>query len=591
MSQSISHNNKEKSPQQESALPLIVAVTGHRDLLDSEIGAIRARVKSFLEELRDRYPANRLIVMSPLAEGADSLVADVAIELKIGLVVPLPKSREAYLRDFRSETAKQTFATGCAYAEEVFELPTDNPPAPEGIDQSLWESDYPYARLGAYLSAHCHILIAIWDGKPSHHLGGTAQVVRFHHDDVMPGITLKTTVSQQMLVDDESDLIFHIVCSRDREESAPHHDYEALDWFWYTKNEKCPRSKDLPAQPELIFRRSSEFSEDAKKFAARIKAEKYSLLENSTLTELPEGIENIDRMFCIADCLAIYYQRKTILTLRATHVLAFLMGLMFILYSDLESWRYFLLAFLGFFGAAWATQVFANRGSWQRKYLDYRSLAEGLRVQFYWAVAGVRDDNKWKFPHDSFLQSQDPEFGWIRNVMRVAGYRSDAVDQQNNLGLKFAQQQWVGDDAEGQLGYFQKKAQDRIKRSKLTNGLGRLSLIVGVSIVLVFVLIGPSLSDGVSNILTVIMGTTLLLYAVREGYAYATAEKELIKQYQYMLGIYYNAQRRLAEAADDAEKRQVLLALGQSALNEHADWILMHRERSMDEGEIWHLGS
>ena len=58
-----------------------------------------------------------------------------------------------------------------------------------------------------------------------------------------------------------------------------------------------------------------------------------------------------------------------------------------------------------------------------------------------------------------------------------------------------------------------------------------------------------------------------------------------------MLSIYSNAQRRLAEAGDDAEKRQILLALGQSALNEHADWLLMHRERSLDEGEIWRMGS
>ena len=58
-----------------------------------------------------------------------------------------------------------------------------------------------------------------------------------------------------------------------------------------------------------------------------------------------------------------------------------------------------------------------------------------------------------------------------------------------------------------------------------------------------------------------------------------------------MLGNYDKADRRIHQAAEDMEKRQVLAALGQSALNEHADWILMHRERSLDEGEIWRMGS
>jgi hypothetical protein len=51
-----------------------------------------------------------------------------------------------------------------------------------------------------------------------------------------------------------------------------------------------------------------------------------------------------------------------------------------------------------------------------------------------------------------------------------------------------------------------------------------------------------------------------------------------------------NADGRLHEAADDAQIRQVLLALGQSALNQHFDWILMHRERLLDDGEIWRMG-
>ena len=82
-----------------------------------------------------------------------------------------------------------------------------------------------------------------------------------------------------------------------------------------------------------------------------------------------------------------------------------------------------------------------------------------------------------------------------------------------------------------------------------------------------------------------------MLYGIRQGYAYATAEKDLIKQYDFMLRIFRNARRRLENAADLDEQRQILLALGGSALDEHAEWILMHRDRSIDESEIWRMSN
>ena len=43
-------------------------------------------------------------------------------------------------------------------------------------------------------------------------------------------------------------------------------------------------------------------------------------------------------------------------------------------------------------------------------------------------------------------------------------------------------------------------------------------------------------------------------------------------------------------AESDADKRRILKVLGDSALEEHAEWILIHRERSIDEKEGLKLG-
>lgn len=575
----------------EHALPLVVAVTGHRDLVAGELVGIEAGVRSFFVDLRTQYPDLHLSVMSPLAEGADLLVAEVAVELGVDLVVPLPMPRDAYLQDFKKAESRAQFEALCLQAKEIFELPLAAGVSREQIGAPGPERNRQYAQLGVFLSAHCHILLALWDGKQSTKLGSTAQVVSFHHDDVMPGYTPGTVAPQQMLVDDESDLVYHIVCSRDRPNGDPHHPFEPMGCGWFTNDAANPRCSEMPKHHRLVFQRASEFSNDSARFADQIALEKYPLVDNTHSAELPAGIDSIDRLFCNADWLAINFQEKTLATLRLVYALAFLMGFMFILYSDFETSQSFLLAFSAFFIVATGAQHLAKRRAWHRKYLDYRALAEGLRVQFYWAAAGVTNKNVSKFTHDIYLQTKDPEMGWIRNVMRVAGTRCDATPNQDSAGLEFALEQWIGHSNGGQLGYYEKKAQERSKSHRFTERLGQLSLLISALVVIVFIFAGSSISDELGRSLMTFMGTMLMLFAVRHGYAYATAEQELIRQYNFMRRIFGNAHRRLQESMDATDQRQVLSALGGYALDEHAEWIVTHRERSIDQGEIWRMGS
>lgn len=575
-----------------SAIPLVVAVTGHRNLLPGEVPVIRERIAQMFLELRRDNHDRRLQVMSALAEGADQLAAEVALEMNVELVAALPMTVSAYRDDFESPEAQRRFEDLCERATDVHELPLARGNTAVSIARSGEERARQYAQLGVFLCAHCHILLALWDGKQTDDLGGTGQVVKFHHDDIMPGYTSNSAATQQMLVDDENDLVYHIVCSRDRPDGAPEPGLVPLDCSWFTNDRDMPRSHELPKQHQLIFQRSGEFSRDAIKHAEAIDAEKYPLYTVEQSAELPPGVDDINRLFCIADWLAIRYQKKVLLTLRTTHLLAFLMGLMFILYTDVKGWQVYMIAFLLFFVVSAAMHFQADRQGWRRKYLDYRTLAEGLRVQFYWAVAGVGHENESKYAHDNFLQTQDPELGWIRNIMRVAGTRCDAEKITSRTGLDFVLREWIGDiHGDGQLGYFASKAIDKVKRHRLTERLGKLSLLTSVGGVVIFVTVGSSLPDSWTGPLLAAMGTMLLIYAIRQGYAYATAEKDLIKQYEFMLRLFQNARRRLDNTDDPQEQRLILQALGGAALDEHAEWILMHRDRAIDQGEIWRMGS
>jgi hypothetical protein len=571
-------------------LPLVVAVTGHRDLVMGELDAIRSRVRAFLESIVRKNPYRRVAVMSPLAEGADRLVAEEALLLNLDLIVPLPMPRDIYLLDFEANTSLREFDELCARASSVIELPMARKNTAADISKHGSARDLQYAQMGVFLCAHCHILLALWDGKLTGDLGGTGQVVRFHHDDIMAGYAEKSVTTQQMLVDDESDLVFHIVCSRDRENGAPREGLKALDWWWYTKDRIRPRSKEIPPQHRLIFRRSGEFSNDANRFADNIQNEKYEILQEEDRAILPADIDNINHLFSIADWLAIYYQKLTVMTARITHVLSFFMGVLFILFADFRTWPLLMVAFLLFFAIAYLVQIYAKRQGWHRKYLDYRALAEGLRVQFYWAAAGVAREIESKFAHDHFLQTQDPELGWIRNVMRVAGMHCDAAPKETEKGLHYALDEWIGSDAGGQLGYFRKKVAEKTRQRRSTELLAKFSLASTVIVVFTIVAGGADLSEDLRNLLWAVMGISLLAYGVRQSYGYTMAENELIKQYEFMLRIFENARRRLDRAEDDRERRQILTALGGSALDEHAQWLLTHRDRTPSEGEFWRVG-
>lgn len=575
---------------QSDALPLVVAVTGHRDLVAGETTGLRQKVREFFLDLAERYPSRRLRLLSPLAEGADQLVAEVAVDLDIELVVPLPMDESDYIKDFSSRQLIENFESLKSRASEsyVLEISLDQS---SGTGISSWSrQEKAYAQLGVFLAAHCHILLALWDGKESDKPGGTGHVVRFHHDNVLHGLTPNAASAQQILVDDESDLVYHIVCSRDRPDGHPLPGLTALDGLWFTKNRDEPRNKRLPLQHETIFRRSEEFSIDAMRYAADIDRERQSLLDPACADQLPPGIEVIDHLQSTADWLAVRYQRLILLAFRLLHILAFTMGLTFILYSDLATRPDFLAAFLLALVCAIGVQFLSKRRGWHRKYLDYRALAEGLRVQFYWAVGGVTQPNASSFTHDSFLQAQDPEIGWIRNVMRVAGTRVDASRRRSQFGLDVAVREWIGSADSGQLGYFRSRTRSKNARKKLTERLGRACLAASAGVAAVFLFAESQIPDDLHGPLMIALGLLLLLFAVRHSYASSIAEEELIKQYEFMLRVFDDAHSRVPMANDAMEKRQILYALGHTALDEQAQWLLTHRERSIESTDILQMG-
>ena len=97
---------------------------------------------------------------------------------------------------------------------------------------------------------------------------------------------------------------------------------------------------------------------------------------------------------------------------------------------------------------------------------------------------------------------------------------------------------------------------------------------------------GSVVTEQQQNLLLVLMGMLPLVAGIWDAYSHKKAEKELIKQYGFMRRVFGKAQRLVNESSDLAFQRQVLRALGQAALDEGAEWLLIHRERPLEHGRL-----
>jgi hypothetical protein len=155
---------------------LTIGVTGHRDLMAGDLPAIRERVREFFEKLQREFPGLELQLISPLAEGSDQLVAEVALELGIRLIVPMPMQQSVYEQDFATQAGLDNFRRLLEHAE-VIPLPLVKGSTHADMLSDAAVRDWQYAQLGVFVSNHCQILLALWNGKPDTQTGGTAGVV------------------------------------------------------------------------------------------------------------------------------------------------------------------------------------------------------------------------------------------------------------------------------------------------------------------------------------------------------------------------------------------------------------------------------
>ncbi|MBL8514803.1 MAG: hypothetical protein JNJ55_12505, partial [Betaproteobacteria bacterium] len=108
----------------------------------------------------------QLRLVTPLADGADTIAATLALQSGYRVDACLPFARDEYAKDFTGEGGRETFEALLAQCAAVFEL-----------DGEREEAEAAYETVGKVLLDQADVLIAVWDGNLGRGRGGTSRVV------------------------------------------------------------------------------------------------------------------------------------------------------------------------------------------------------------------------------------------------------------------------------------------------------------------------------------------------------------------------------------------------------------------------------
>ncbi len=575
-------------------IPFLVGVAGHRDLVADELPVIRAAVDELLRTLRDAQPDVTIQLLSPMADGADLLVADVACALGLDVIALLPYSAAQCRADLDNDASCAVFDRIMQRAEILeIPLPVTVEKAQLTIPGDL--RDQQFMQAGVLVSRSSSLLITIWDGRDTGLPAGTARVVEHRRLGLPLGKEL-TPAAGLLLAAGDNDWIYDIRCSRRTAQVVPAAGGVQVVGFISGDRRHGAVEHGLPAELLTLLEGTGDFNRDVSEFGDAIAASGQRLAPPSPYA-LPEALRYVDRLFTASDWLGVHFRRCFTRALRTRYSLWATLALLLLALEqsrnnlfDVANISLVLLVF----GSGWGLALWAHRRKWHRRFLHYRALAEGLRVDFYWEIAGVRTQFDGEFAHESFLQKQDVDLEWIRAALRAVSLRCALYPRTAwPHGFEHAYAAWIGDpdpvNGSGQLLYYRRSAKVLERRLKVRERISKTLLLGGLALgVLLAIdtglaLAGSSpLTHGQREALVLALALISVYGAIFEIYLREKADRALIRQYRYMDSLFSFSATALSSSRSTDEKLQILRSLGHACLAEHAQWALAHRDMRID---------
>lgn len=545
-------------------LPIVFAVTGHRDIPPDDVPVLERAVASIFATFRERYPTTPFVLLSPLAAGADRLVARVALAAKIPLRVPLPLEEAEYRHDFdASEDAE--FDELLARADERYFVGYDAGNDATNVAKRDRRA-LQYRFVGRYLAKNAHVLIALWDGAEAGATGGTADIVsyrRFGGKDAVSD-------ADSLLDAPVTGAVYHIMTARAGEADRP---------------------VRRPVGTLVVKTRSGDVDESEDPFRllyARI--ERFNK-DRSMLGRLPESDGRVS-LSQVAEACAQRFQRRYLLALNVIYIITTIAAV--VLASAHRDVPVYGLAITYCVLAPIAYLCFkvAERFEWKDRAIEYRALEMALGVQHVWNTIGLG-----AAVADYYLRIQRSELEWIRDAVRTVQLLAPG-EPDPHRGIVVAMD-YIG----GQERYFTATSKrDRVRARRL-EWIARIAIGFGIASSLLLAVVsiahlghaaplhvqsadssrwfGP-FWDGGDLIRAIAVAT--IVAGVAHEYSQRRAFHAQSRRYTAALGIYTRASEVVTAAigAPFEERlritKKVIFEVGKEALAENGDWLVMQRE-------------
>ena len=354
---------KDKKPN----IPIVIGIVGHRNVSSCDCTKLHVAVKEYIENLKIKYPCTDFVMLNSLAIGADTICAEVAGELGMEIICPLPFSEEEYEKDFVGDDLIK-FKELISKCKKKFV-----------VDSTVQDKDRGYSSAGTYIADNCNILIAIWDGVYTGLISGTSHTVKERKDR---NESLKRLKSIRKVP------IYHIHVEKSESNKESTFNANYLD-----------EKPDFEPDFEYI----NQINADKHK-----PGEGYPAIEN---LNRDSGLYDIDRYYRMIDQCALVYRDYYYIVCFMISFLSTCVVMSFLLYDEADILLMLIvypLALIIYYVMIKISEKFRI----YRKYYYYRTIAEMLRVQIYLFASGI-SENVTKYI--SWVRSR--EISWMEDII------------------------------------------------------------------------------------------------------------------------------------------------------------------------------
>lgn len=423
----------------------------------------------------EQQPLLRLKIISPLASGADQLVAGAVLDRSAGeLTALLPLSHGDYERQFTNDDDLARFRSLWQKATERFAPPEHSRGEVQKTISDTSQQSQPGLRNGNSLNADrqivnaCDLVIAVWDGKSEAKGDDIGDIVAYavelgrivfwiNANDPSTDVKLITRKSPDSVADGPlPETTVQPIPERAKEISPTFHQFAA-----YLRDPAYDPAKSRATQQEFV-----EHLQQAARQAE---------LPADLLTPI---LDSISPYFARADQLAIRYQTLymfTAVSLYRLSAAAVTISVLQVLFFPDQNW---LIAFevLAMFAVVVLLRIGRNE-AWHEKWLHDRHLAEQLRTEVFLRFADNNGQDSKSTDADTPLPFYQGPGTWVREAMRkIVGHcpRPNLSTRDFPAVKRFLIDSWIKEQAD----WHEHNAERKHKAAHRSHRIGLILFVV-----------------------------------------------------------------------------------------------------------------